>query len=368
MGNDLVFGWRTAVLGVVFVQLLLLAAALLRPLRNRTANRTLAALLVVLAGMITPWMIGFAGFYDKWRWLSFAPFAIPLAIAPLCWLYLHALLHGHWPRHGGRHLLPAAAQFAYLGGAFVILREPVKNAWLVRSGLAYDVIVGAAVLVSMAAYGRRGRQTIAAYRALLSGQHSDDHRYALAWLERAVLALFALLAIWTVYGLWDLLQPLGYRGLMGLYLAIAAFALFLGIEGWRHAAVAFPSPAALRPPAAPAQDWMGKADAWLARIRAERLYADPELSVPRLARLLGTNSAYVSRAFNQGHGVSFSTFINQLRCEEIAARLRAGATDDLLDMALDCGFSSKASFNRAFRASLGCAPSAFRQNHGAKPE
>lgn len=88
MGNGLVFGWRTAVLAVAFGQLLLLATALARQTPNRPANRTLAALLVVLAGTITPWMIGFAGFYDRWRWLSFAPFAISLAIAPLAYLYL----------------------------------------------------------------------------------------------------------------------------------------------------------------------------------------------------------------------------------------------------------------------------------------
>ena len=81
--EGLVFGWRSAVLAVAFAQLLALAVALARTWRNRRANRTLAALLVVLAGMITPWMIGFAGFYDKWRELSFVPVAIGLDVAEL---------------------------------------------------------------------------------------------------------------------------------------------------------------------------------------------------------------------------------------------------------------------------------------------
>ena len=83
MLEGLVFGWRTAVLTVAVVQLLAIAAALSRPLANRAANRTLAALLVVLAGILMPWLIGFAGFYDRWRWLTFAPFQITLAVAPL---------------------------------------------------------------------------------------------------------------------------------------------------------------------------------------------------------------------------------------------------------------------------------------------
>ncbi len=366
MESQLVFGWRTAILSIMFAQLILLAIALTRPLRNRVANRTLAMLLVVLAGMITPWMIGFAGFYDRWRWLSFAPFAISLAIAPLTYLYVVALTQGRWPERGWHHLAPAGLQFAYLTGAFLLLRQPFKNDWLVESALAYDLITGAGVIGGMAAYGVAGRQLIRRYRADLRGQRSDDHRYALAWLERAVAALFVLLAIWTGYGVADVISPLGYRGLMGLYLAIGLFALFLGIEGWRHAAMAFPDLATLEAATAASPPvWAAKVDEWVGRVRRERLYAEPELSVPRLARLLGTNSAYVSRAFNEGLGQSFSGFINRLRCEEMAKRLDEGFAGDLLDLALDCGFSSKASFNRAFKASYGCSPSAYRRHHAS---
>jgi hypothetical protein len=81
--DGLSFGWRTALLFVMFVQLLVLALALVRVLQNRVANRTMAALLVVLAGLLTPWMIGFAGFYDKWMWLTFAPFQITFTLTHL---------------------------------------------------------------------------------------------------------------------------------------------------------------------------------------------------------------------------------------------------------------------------------------------
>ncbi len=366
MEDDLVLGWRTAVLAVVFLQLLLLGLALTRPLRNRVANRTLAALLVILAGMITPWMIGFAGFYDRWRELSFLPVAISLAIAPLSYFYVHSLVTGRWPDLAWRHLLPAAAQFAYLAAAFALLRQPYKNEWLATSSLPYDIFVGAGVVGGLAAYGTASRRIIALYGSALQRQRSDDHRFALSWLERSVAALFVLLAIWTIYGLWDLVEPLGYRGLMGLYVAIAAFALYLGIEGWRHSALPFPTLADLEQASSPAPDWRARSVEWAERVRNERLFADPELGVPRLARLLGTNTSYVSRAFNEGLGQNFSTFVNGLRTEEVAARLREGSDVDLLDLALDSGFSSKASFNRAFRATFGCSPSSYRRAHGSK--
>lgn len=196
--EGLTFGWRTAVLTVAVAQLLLLAAALLRSLSNRPANRILASLLVVMALILVPWLIGFAAFYDKWRWLTFAPFQITLAVVPLGWLYLRALTEGALPAGWWRHLVPAAAQTLYLGACF-----------------------------------------------------------AARWLSAAMLALGLLFAVWSGHLLWDLVSPLGFRGLMGLYLAIAATALYLGIEGWRHAALPFPHLADLVPaPASEPRDWM----------------------------------------------------------------------------------------------------------------
>ena len=44
-----------------------------------------------LAALITPYIIGFAGFYDRWPWLSFTPLSYTLAFGPLLWLYAATL-------------------------------------------------------------------------------------------------------------------------------------------------------------------------------------------------------------------------------------------------------------------------------------
>jgi len=79
---DLVFGWRTAVLTVAAAILLPLAVGLSASFHNRLAARTLAALLIVMTGVFVPWLIGFAGFYDRWWWLTFAPFSNALLVPP----------------------------------------------------------------------------------------------------------------------------------------------------------------------------------------------------------------------------------------------------------------------------------------------
>lgn len=357
--EGLVFGWRTAVLAVAVAQLLLLAAALTRPLANRVANRTLAALLLVLAGVVTPWMIGFAGFYDRWRWLTFAPFQITLAVPPLLWLYAVGLTTGRWPPRARRHLTPAAIQFAYLAGSF-LLPWPLKDRW---ADLTYTPVTRATdvlTVLGLAIYGIAGLKLLRRYRAAIAEQRSDDARFASRWLARAFAAGALLLPVWAGFVAWNALDPLGYRGLMPLYLAIAAFALFLAVEGWRHATLPFPPPI-IPPPAPPGRDWRAQGEAWAAAVRVEGWAADPELSLATLARRLGTNTGYLSRALNDGLGVSFSSFVNGLRSRAVAAAIDAGDRRPLLDLALEAGFASKASFNRAFRAELGTSPSAYRR-------
>ncbi|MFM2409334.1 MAG: hypothetical protein RL481_162 [Pseudomonadota bacterium] len=362
MFDGLSFGWRTATLTVAFVQLLLLAIALARTLQNRTANRTMALLLIVLAGIITPWMIGFSGFYDKWRWLTFAPFQITLAVGPLFWFYAHALVHGSWPAQARRHLTLPALQLLFFSGSF-LLPMPQKEQWADIISFPAGLIFGLLLVVSLIAYSFAAHLLLGDYRGALATARSDDHRYAARWLQAALAALALLLLVWTAYLFWDLVSPLGYKGLMGLYIAIALFALYLGVEAWRHAALPFPTLADLTPvndPLPAPKDWKALGERWAAQVRDAGWDQDSELSLPLLARRLGTNTGHLSRAINEGLGVNFSAFVNDLRSRRVAKMLNAGRTDDLLDLALEAGFSSKASFNRAFAASLGSTPSAYR--------
>jgi AraC-like DNA-binding protein len=367
MLDGLTFGWRTALLTVAVIQLLAVAAALPRCLANRAANRVLAALLLVLAGILMPWLIGFAGFYDRWRWLTFAPFAITLAVAPLLYAYVHALTSGELSGRLRWHLAPAFAQFAFLTGSF-LLPAPLKQRWDDMAFDPFNRATSLGTIIGLAAYGAISLRLLARYRQALAQQRSDDARYAARWLSRAVGATFLLLPVWAIYVVWDALSPLGYFALMGLHIAIAAFALFLAVEGWRHAALPFPTLAQLLPEPAtpePARDWQSQGATWAAQVRAANWAADPELSLATLARRLGTNTGYLSRALNEGLGLGFSAFVNGLRSEAVAAALDSGADDDLLTLALDAGFASKASFNRAFFATYGVTPSAYRRRAGA---
>ncbi len=368
---SLFLGWRVALLGFASLQLLTLAVAIAVQAPNARANRPLAAFLVVLVGVVTPYTIGFAGAYDAWRWLTFAPFAIPLALPPLLHAYTHALVRGRLPSQMGLHLTAPILQLAYFVACFAL---PMEAKWGWYTGghrLWIAPVFDTLLLASLAAYAAMSLRLLKAYRADLADGRSDDDRFATRWLGRIIVALVAVLAIYSVFTVWGWLTGgIDFFQETGLYLSLVVIGGYLAVEGWRHAGVRFPVPVprALNEPAA--SDWPAVAAGFDARLREADWAREPELSLSVLARRLGTNTGRLSRAVNQGLGVNFSAWINGVRAEAVAAALDKGADDDLLTLAFDAGFSSKASFNRAFQARFGVAPSRYRRrvsDHDFRP-
>jgi AraC-like DNA-binding protein len=93
-------------------------------------------------------------------------------------------------------------------------------------------------------------------------------------------------------------------------------------------------------------------------LASERAYLDPELNLTQLAKQLKTNSSQLSKVINTVHGQNFNDFINELRCAAFMQALEAGEhrIRTLLSLALDSGFNSKATFNRAFKKCYGISP------------
>ena len=368
---ELFFGWRPAMLLCAVLVTIPITVALAQSALNRAANRTLALLLLVLVGVITPWMIGFAGFYDQWPWLTFLPVALPLFVPPLAYLYAHALMHGRWPPRARLALVPGAVHFMVMFAGFC-LPLAMKQDWADASAPWINAAVAIGLVTGfIAALGLLARE-FRRYAGWLGDQRSDDARFATRWLARAIAALGVLFAGWAGFELVDLVRPLGYEGLMPLYCGIAAVTVFLAIEGWRHAALPWPAmaqdaPDAPTPPTPPpgGHDWAALGARWQAELRAASVWRESDLTLARAARLVGTNTSYLSRACNEGLGVSFSTLVNRMRAEAVAEAMAEAPAAGLLDLALAAGFASKASFNRAFAERFGTSPSAWRRSLGS---
>jgi AraC-like DNA-binding protein len=93
-------------------------------------------------------------------------------------------------------------------------------------------------------------------------------------------------------------------------------------------------------------------------------YRETGLTVGRLADRLGTPEHRLRKLINSGLGYrNFSSYINSHRVEDAKEILAdpERARLQILQVALDLGYGSIASFNRAFREATGEAPTSFRR-------
>ena len=94
-----------------------------------------------------------------------------------------------------------------------------------------------------------------------------------------------------------------------------------------------------------------------------RAYLENGLSIQSLAKRLGVNSYRLREFINQILGFdNFSTFINGYRIAAVKKELAntTKAHIPILSIALNNGFNSLSTFNRAFKSSEGMTPSEFR--------
>ena len=393
------FGMWSTILLLGSAHGVLVALLLLRARHNRAANRCLAALLVAVVLLITPYTIGYAGFYDAYPWLSFAPLDWRLGFGPLIYFYVRHYagprVEPDWPRRWAWHLAPAAVQGGYYAAVFA-MPLAFKNAWDGRVHVPWVVPVETwATHVSLVAYWVAAQRVYRRSQRWLEHNSAAREEHRMTWLRNFLIALAAMVAVQLGFDLVELAgSDLSYFDRFPLYLAFTALVYYLGIEGWRNAERRVPSVAAaaeaeaevsgepvavvpapplleaalVDPPAAvkarvaaavtPERDWTAQGELWSAQIVSAQWWREPELDLAELARRLGTNTRYLSRAFNEGLGLSFSELINRQRVE--AAKQRLTADGEILAIALDVGFASKASFNRAFRTFAGCTPSEYR--------
>ena len=96
----------------------------------------------------------------------------------------------------------------------------------------------------------------------------------------------------------------------------------------------------------------------------EMPYLDEDLRLSKLARQLNNTENHISQTINQETGSNFFDFVNGYRVEAVKSKLKdpSYAHFSILGIAYDCGFRSKASFNKIFKRQVGKTPSEYRKS------
>lgn len=92
------------------------------------------------------------------------------------------------------------------------------------------------------------------------------------------------------------------------------------------------------------------------------LHLGRELSLTELARVAGFSRYHFHRIFRALTGEPLGRFIQRLRLEKAATRLKANLREAVTSIALDCGFSGPDTFARAFREAFGMTASEWRES------
>lgn len=97
-------------------------------------------------------------------------------------------------------------------------------------------------------------------------------------------------------------------------------------------------------------------------MEGDKLYLESDLTLAQLAQALAVSPHQLSQFLSQHLGLSFYDYVNGLRIEAVKATLARpqSARRSLLDIALECGFGSKSTFNAVFKKSTGVSPTTYR--------
>ena len=98
-------------------------------------------------------------------------------------------------------------------------------------------------------------------------------------------------------------------------------------------------------------------------METEKPYRDPELSLNAMANYLNVTGHYLSGLINRYLNCNFNIFLNNYRIAEIKEKLKDPSYDNenILNIAFESGFSTKAHFNNTFKKYTGITPSEYRK-------
>ena len=202
------------------------------------------------------------------------------------------------------------------------------------------------------------------YRSFLAETESAARDFDPVWLVW-VFGLLGLAAlVWLSLGLIVLVNPdISYLAAYPFHLVVMIIFAVLGFAVISRINETFPKIVTAAPlplQAGSDKNWKAEGDTLQREVLSNNWYLEPRLSIRDVAARLATNETYVSRALNHGIGKSFNRFINEMRVDHAKNLIQANS-DNFLNIAMDSGFNSKATFNRVFRDISGETPSAFKK-------
>lgn len=349
---------------------------------EKLSDKLLAFLLLINAIKIAYWMLGFAGWYDTHNGFSsfmfYFPFDNVIWMGPLLYFYFLSLTNADFTfekKHRKHFVLPVAWLLLVAGkfmvdfvfnGPFPVnentqygtkgpLADLDKNIW---AGLISYTLFFYYLIITI--------RSFRSYQQYVKQNFSATEEIRFDWLRNILYAISAGVIIIFLFNVIAQFKTVGnnsyifdwyaylFLGVMTYYLSIAGYFTKPRVLQKLHFTET-EQPAVLNENTIPEKESLPELASWKEKLLGymdnKKPHLEAELTLTELARQLNTNTSVLSKVINDGTGRNFNDFINAYRVQEVVNKLKSGEQErqTLLGIAYDCGFNSKATFNRAFK-------------------
>jgi AraC-like DNA-binding protein len=339
------------------------------------ADFWLAALLLLLCSSLVTPLIGFANVYDRHQWLTYFPFYIAYSFGVCIWFYVSYLTDSK-REFAARDLLFFLPAALYVAFRLVLFAQDLEFKDRFDREF-YEPYFGTIVFLSEFGWNvaflclaiRHYRK----YRAWTDENFSDTEKIKFDWLRNFLYLFTFIFVTGAVFDFTNsFLFKLSYRQYFYAELLLAIATYYLAIAGYLRSqtieldfiAEKSEEIGQTRKTLLPDNELESLKTKLQNVMRSEKPYMNPQLTLNELSKKLGVNAAVLSYVINSGFNKNFNDFVNEFRIDEVKGKLQNGAADSLtlLAVAFDCGFNSKATFNRAFKKFTGTSPKEFQES------
>ncbi|MEO0506762.1 MAG: helix-turn-helix domain-containing protein [Bacteroidota bacterium] len=365
--------------GLVFVFLLF---------RRYLQTRYLPDILLVCILLLTCYgqtcyTVGFMGWYDTFRntKINYALFNIGLGLAPLIYLYVKSITRSSFRLRikDFLHFLPLILFVLYRIGIYTY--DALQPDFVfVQNGELKLLVDEVFVLPMMSYFGYAQMllylaftfQMFIQYRTKLQAYFSNTYDLELNWI-RNFLLLYTFLFCYDITQsiVQNFFVDLHYTQMWWLVFCSGLTILYVAIKGYftdtsKLNQLKFdfiPEQVASETRESTLSKTISEQEIEMVKtlMMKKKPYLNPELNLVELAKLAEMSRGQLSGIINSGFGKNFNDFVNLYRIEAFKDKVGDAAHEklSLLGIAYECGFNSKATFNRVFKKLTNSSPTEY---------
>ncbi|MFK7770697.1 MAG: helix-turn-helix domain-containing protein [Saprospiraceae bacterium] len=353
--------------------------------KKHLSDLFLSLLLIISGYHSTTYIIGFMDWYDTYRntkinyWLINFLFAI----GPLIYFYIKSLTQPYFKfrKIDYLHFLPALLYFIYRVSIFIYDASlpgfaNVQNGWFISNihqsyiSPIIDVMTELSRIIYLILAGNQ----FVKYRKSIVQYFSNTYNVELNWLRNfliiyTALYIFELFIEITDYSFFENY----WKQRWWAFLASSLTMVYVGMMSYFSDLSKLYN---LQAPTDSSTDKnldsetkneevaQGLKIQVAAFMDAKKPYLNPEITLADLAKELHFSSNQLSQIINTEFGKNFNEFINEYRVEMFKSKVKDESVQhlSLLGIAMECGFNSKATFNRVFKKFTQVSPSEYLKN------